>query len=169
MTEPITEAVVEPPVARQPWAGWDTVIRVAGVVVSILATVVTAAIELELTALRSGGVAELFAGRNPWAGSGAAVPIAIPFAVGANLAIAWFAVTTTGRRWALGVPWALWTLLMLAAAGTRTAEGDYLIGGKNWVALVTILVGSLTFAVYSYRMILRPVPRPADSGLPGSV
>ncbi|WP_230858645.1 hypothetical protein [Actinoplanes aureus] len=164
MTEPITEPVAET-APRQAWAGWDTVIRIGGVVVSILATVVTAFIELELTALRSGGFGQLFAGRSPWSGSGAAIPLAIPIAVAANLAISWFAVTTTGRRWALGPPWALWTLLMLAAAGTRTAEGDYLIGATNWVALVTILVGSLTFAVYSYRMILRPT----DRRLSGSV
>ncbi|WP_328462212.1 hypothetical protein OHA21_34625 [Actinoplanes sp. NBC_00393] len=153
--------MTEPVVTREPWAGWDPLIRAAGVIVSILATVVTVFLELELSALRLGGFAELFAGRSPWGGSGAAVPLAIPVAVAANIAICWFAVTTTGRRWAIGPPWALWTLLMLAAAGVRTAEGDYLLGGTNWVALVMILVGSLTFAVYSYRLILRPVP--ADS------
>ncbi|MFC7527857.1 hypothetical protein [Actinoplanes sp. GCM10030250] len=164
--EPATEEVVR----REPWAGWDVVVRVAGVTVAIVATVVTALIEIELSALRVGGFAELFAGRSPWTGSGAAVPLAILVAVGANLLISWFAVTTTGRRWALGPPWALWTLLMLAAAGTRTAEGDYLIGGKNWVAVVMILVGSLTFAVYSYRMILKSAPpRRTDSRLSGSI
>lgn len=170
MTDPavVAEAAQEqeaaPSARREPWAGWDPIIRVAGVVVSILATVVTVAVELELSALRAGGFALLFEGRSPWAGSGVAVPLAVPFAVGANLAIAWFAVTTTGRRWAIGPPWALWTFLMLAAAGTRTAEGDYLLGGQNWTALVTILVGSLTFAVYSYRMLLVPVrPRPGQT------
>jgi hypothetical protein len=161
----MTESVTSPKRST----GWDTVIRVAGVVVSILATVVTALIELELSALRSGGLVQLFAGRSVWSGSGAAIPLAVPVAIGANLAIAWFAVTTTGRRWALGPPWALWTLLMLAAAGTRTSEGDYLIGGNNWVALVMILLGSLTFAVYSYRLILRPLPARTDSGLSGSL
>jgi hypothetical protein len=48
---------------------------------------------------------------------------------------------------------------MLFAAGVRTSEGDYLLGGDNWVALLMILVGSLSYAVYSYRMILRRVPR----------
>jgi hypothetical protein len=77
----------------------------------------------------------------------------------ANPAIAWFAVTTTERRWAVGLPWALWTLLMLAAAGIRTDEGDYLIGASDWVALVMILVGSLAFALYAYRMILSGRPK----------
>ncbi|WP_229071513.1 hypothetical protein [Actinoplanes sp. DH11] len=162
MTE---EAVAEtgeqpPPARREPWAGWDVVLRVAGLVVALVATLVTALIELELTTLRAGGLADLVGGKSPWAGGGAVIPLAIPVAIGANLAIAWFAVTTTGRRWALGPPWALWTLLMLAAAGTRTAEGDYLLGGDNWVALVMILTGSLTYAVYSYKMILKPVAAP---------
>jgi hypothetical protein len=57
-------------------------------------------------------------------------------------------------------PWALWTLMMLFAAGVRTSEGDYLLAGNDWVGLVMILVGSLSFAVYSYRMILKRVSRP---------
>ncbi|BBH64690.1 hypothetical protein ACTI_13750 [Actinoplanes sp. OR16] len=165
MTAPTTEPepeVAPVPTGREPWAGWETVIRAGGVIVAVLATLVTAFAELELTTLRSGGVANIFTGGSPWEGGGVLVPIAIPVAIAANLVIAWFAVTSTGRRWALGPPWALWTLIMLAAAGTRTAEGDYLLSGDNWVALVMILLGSLTFAVYSYRMILKPI-KTADS------
>ena len=44
---------------------------------------------------------------------------------------------------------------MLVAAEVRTNEGDYLLVGGDWVALVMVLVGSLTFAVYAYRVILR--------------
>ena len=108
-------------------------------VISLLATILTAALELFLTPLRFGGVP---------------VGASIVLAAVANPAIAWFAVTTTERRWALGPPWAVWTLLLLAAAGVRTNEGDYLIGAEDWVALVMILVGSLAFALYAYRMIL---------------
>jgi hypothetical protein len=158
-----------PPARREPWTGWDPVIRTAGVVVAIVATLVTALIELELTTLRSGGVVNLFQGGSIWEGGGVTLPLAIPVAIGANLAIAWFAVTTTGRRWALGPPWAIWTLVMLAAAGTRTPEGDYLLSESNWVALVMILTGSLTYAIYSYRMILKPVPRATDSRLSAGV
>jgi hypothetical protein len=64
-------------------------------------------------------------------------------------------VQTAGRRWAVGVPWVLWTVVMLFAAGAKTAEGDYLISGNDWIALVMILVGSLSFAVYAYRLIVR--------------
>jgi hypothetical protein len=118
----------------------ELTIRVAGVVISILAAILSGALELFFTELRIGGVL---------------VGVSIVMALVANPAIAWFAVTTTGRRWALGPPWIVWTIMMLGAAGIRTDEGDYLIAGNDWVALVMILVGSLAFAVYSYRMILR--------------
>lgn len=123
--------------------GLDRTIRIAGVVISVLAAIVTGALEIFSTQLRIGGVL---------------VGVSILAALVANPAIAWFAVTTTGRRWALGPPWVVWTIVMLGAAGIRTDEGDYLISGSDWVALVMILVGSLAFAVYSYRMILSSRP-----------
>jgi len=129
---------------RTPSRALDRTIRAAGLVVALLATVLTAALALFLTPVRLGGVP---------------VGASILLAAVANPAIAWFAVTTTERRWAFGPPWALWTLLMLAAAGIRTDEGDYLIGASDWVALVTILVGSLAFALYAYRMILSGRPK----------
>jgi len=113
----------------------------AGLLISVLATVVTAVAELYLTPLR------LF---------GFPLGLAVVFAGLVNWGLGWFAVTTTGRRWALAVPWGLWTLLMLFAAGVRTREGDYLLSGNDWVGLVMILVGSLSFAVYAYRLILAP-------------
>jgi hypothetical protein len=134
----MTEAPA-PPQQKESVAA-ELAIRVGGVVVVLLATVVTAVAELYLTPLRLGGVP---------------IGVAIPFAVVANWGLAWFALHTTGRRWALALPWALWTLIMLFAAGVRTTEGDHLLGGSDWVALVMILVGSLTFAVHSYRVILR--------------
>jgi hypothetical protein len=150
-----------------PAARPDGLVRAAGLTVALLATVLTALLELQLSALRTGAIGALLDGDSPYTGSGAALPVAVPLAIGVNLAIAWFAVTTTGRRWAAGPPWALWTLIMLTAAGTRTPEGDYLVGRTNWVAVVMILAGSLTFAVYVYRMILAPTNR--DSELSGSV
>ncbi|OJF14429.1 hypothetical protein BG844_09915 [Couchioplanes caeruleus subsp. caeruleus] len=115
-------------------------IRVGGVVVSLLAAVVTALLELFLTPLHIGGVP---------------IFVAVLLAAAANYGIAWFAVTTVGRRWAVAPPWGLWTAVMFFAAGVRTPEGDYLIGAEDLVALVTILVGSLAFAVFTYRAILR--------------
>lgn len=136
----VAEVEAPAPPERTPSAAAEWAVRAGGVVVVLVATVVTAVAELYLTPLRIAGVP-----------TGAA----ILFAAVANWALAWFALTTTGRRWALALPWALWTVIMLFAAGVRTTEGDYLLGGGDWVALVMILVGSLTFAVYSYRVILR--------------
>lgn len=121
-------------------------VKIVGVVVSLIAAVLTGFFEIILAPVRAGGIP---------------VGAAIVAAVVANYAIAWFAYATVGRRWAIGPPWALWTLFMLFAAGTRTTEGDYLIAGDDWVALAMILLGSLTFAVFAYRMILRPPATPA--------
>jgi hypothetical protein len=149
----------EAPVAapgRSP-GGWDRVILIAGVIVSIFAAFVTGVLELLLSTLRADDVVTIWRGDAIGSGSGPLLGVSILLAIAGNLAIAWFAVSTTRRRWALGPPWVLWTLLMLFAAGVRTHEGDYLLGGGNWVALVMILAGSLSFAVYSYRMIIKRV------------
>ncbi|MEV4704011.1 hypothetical protein [Actinoplanes sp. NPDC049316] len=137
------EAPAPAPPADEPAperTGLERLIRVGGVVVSVLATILSALLELFLTPLRADGVP---------------IGLAVVVAVAGNYAISWFALTTVGRRWALGPPWALWTAIMFFAAGTRTAEGDFLIAGDNWIALVMILAGSLTFAVFTYRAILR--------------
>jgi uncharacterized membrane protein len=142
MMPAVTDPEAPAPVRRERRA-LERAIRIAGLVIAILAVILSGLLELFFTTLRVGGFP---------------IGVSILMAVVANTAIAWFAVTTTGRRWALGPPWALWTLMMLFAAGVRTNEGDYLLGGNDYVALVMILLGSLTFAVYSYRMILkRPV------------
>jgi hypothetical protein len=138
---------------------WEPVVVIGGVVVSIVAAVVTGVLEILLTTLRAGDVLTIWRGDAIGSGSGPPIGLAILLAAVANYAIAWFAVGTTGKRWAIGPPWALWTLMMLFAAGTRTSEGDYLIAGDDWVALVMILVGSLTYAVFSYRMILKGITR----------
>ena len=138
-------AVVAEQEPRRESRALDITLRVAGVVITLLATIFSGLLEIFLSTLRVGGVL---------------TGVSIPLAVVTNVAIAWFAITSTGRRWALGPPWALWTLMMLAAAGIRTTEGDYLLSGDNWIALVMILVGSLTFAVFSYRMILKRVSAP---------
>ncbi|MFI5889276.1 hypothetical protein ACIA5D_04060 [Actinoplanes sp. NPDC051513] len=151
---------VQPDAPEQPAPkNWEPLIRVGGLLVAIAAALVTGVLELLLTTLRWGDLATIWQGDPIGSGSGPLLGVAILLAVVANWAIAWFAVSTTGRRWALGPPWALWTLMMLFAAGVRTHEGDYLLGGDDWIALVMILAGSLTFAVYSYREILRRIPR----------
>lgn len=129
------QSVEEPP----PPPSDSGLIRVTGLVVSVVATPVTAVVELYLTPLRIAGVP---------------IGASVIFAVAVNWVLAWFALHTTRRQWAVGVPWVLWTVVMLFAAGARTTEGDYLLGGSDWIALVMILLGSLSFAVFAYRMIL---------------
>ncbi|MCA2214057.1 hypothetical protein [Jidongwangia harbinensis] len=132
------ETIGEAP-AERPRPVVDLLFRVLGLVISLVATVVTGVLELFLTPLRIGGVP---------------VGATVLLAGAANAAIAWFAVHTTRRRWAVGPPWALWTVMMIFASGVRTREGDYLVSGNDWIALVMILVGSLAFAIYAYRLIL---------------
>ena len=119
---------------------FDPLLRIAGGVLAVLATVLSAVLELFLAPLRLGGIL---------------VGVAVVLAVVANAAIGWFAVYTVGRRWALAPVWGLWTVLMFFGVGMRTDEGDYLVSADNWVGLVTVLAGSLTFASYGYRLILR--------------
>lgn len=140
---PPVSVPAEPLPPAPPSRALELVVRSAGVGISVLAAVFTAALEIFLSPLRLGGVP---------------VGVAVLLAVVANVAICWFAVTTVGRRWAVAPPWAVWTLIMFFATGMRTTEGDYLVSGKDWVALVMVLVGSLTFAIYTYRLILRGRP-----------
>ena len=151
------EAQPEAPPAR---SAWEPIVVAGGLVVAILAAFFSGVLELFLTPLRWGDLTTIWRGDAIGSGHGPLLGLSIVLAAVGNYAIAWFAVSTTGgRRWALGPPWALWTLLMLLAAGVRTHEGDYLLSGNDWIGLAMILVGSLSFAVYSYRMILQRLPR----------
>jgi hypothetical protein len=151
------EAEPEAPMSR---SAWEPVVVAGGLVIAILAAFFSGVLELFLTPLRWGDLTTIWRGDAIGSGHGPLLGLSIVLAAVGNYAIAWFAVSTTGgRRWALGPPWALWTLLMLLAAGVRTHEGDYLLAGNDWIGLAMILVGSLTFAVYSYRMILQRLPK----------
>jgi hypothetical protein len=144
----VTTAEVQTPAgpeARPQSHALDLLIRIAGGVIAALASILSGVLEIFLSPLRAGGVL---------------LGVSIVAAAVGNYAIGWFAHATVGKGSAVALPWALWTLLMLFAAGTRTHEGDYLISGDNWVALVMILVGSLTYALFAYRMIVKSLPSP---------
>ena len=128
------------PEQKPPSPALVATIRVAGVVISVLAAFCSGVLEVFGTQLRLGGVL---------------IGVSVLAALLVNPAIAWFAVTTAGRLWAVGPPWMVWTGWMLFVTGYRTAEGDYLVAGDDWIALATVLLGSLAFAGYAYRMILR--------------
>ena len=128
------------PEEKPPSPALELTVRVAGVVISVLAAFLSGVLEVFGTQLRLGGVP---------------AGVSVVAALVVNPAIAWFAVTTVGRLWAVGPPWIVWTAWMLFATGYRTPEGDYLVAGDDWIALATVLLGSLAFAVYAYRVILR--------------
>ena len=115
--------------------------RVAG----LLFTVLTAVYEVFYSALYWGGYR---------------VPASIVAAVVVNLALIWFTVAVTGRRLAVVPVAVLWVAVMVVAS-SRRSEGDLLLTDNNWVGIVMMLVGSLTYAVAGYRLVLaafRPHP-----------
>jgi hypothetical protein len=129
----------------------DKALRVAGGVIAVLAAVLTAVLELLLTALRIGG--EL-------------VGISVVVAVAGNLVLGWFAYTTVGRKWAIALPATAWLVVMLIASG-RTAEGDLLlvgpsggkvIDGNSWVGITMIFAGAIAYAMTAFRLMLMPPP-----------
>jgi hypothetical protein len=123
-----------------PWsvgAAVDLALRVAGGFLSVAGAVLTALVELFLAPLRLGG--EL-------------VGVSVLVAVAANVALSRFAHETVGRTWAIALPALAWLAVMMAAI-SRTTEGDLLLT-DNWVSLLLIFAGSLTFAVVGYRLIL---------------
>jgi hypothetical protein len=125
-------------------AALDQVVRVVGGVLAVVLALLTGLLELILAPLRV---------------SGHLVGLSALLVVPVNIALAWFAVAAVGRKGAVALPWVTWTLLMFVAAGMRTDEGDYLLAGDNWVGMAMILFGSVAFAGYLYRLILRVPPR----------
>lgn len=139
------ESAPPPPAPHRPLL--DLALRVAGGLVAVLGGVLTAVLELLLATLRVGGQL---------------IGVSVLLAVAANVALSWFAHEAVGRRWAVALPALPWFVLM-AVAAVRTAEGDLLVAGDNWVGLAMIVAGAMTFAVMGFRQILAPPPaRPGD-------
>jgi hypothetical protein len=133
-----------PPPAGPPPRLLDLGLRLAGAVVVVVAGVVTGVLELLLATVRLGGQL---------------IGVSALLAVGANIALSWFAHEAVGRRWAVALPAVPWFVLM-AVAAVRTSEGDLLLAGDNWVGLAMIVAGAMTFAVMGFRQILAPPPLP---------
>lgn len=115
----------------------DLAVRIAGGLVAVAGGLVTAVVEVFLTPLRIDGVR---------------LPVSILLAIAGNLVLVWFTYRTTGRRGMVVLPFLVWMVVMIRASG-RTAEGDLLLTGDNWVGLVTIFAGTAAFAVGGYRLI----------------
>jgi hypothetical protein len=129
------------------WLAW------AGIVIAVGLAVVSAVWEAFLTPLAwhwtSGGH-----------GHAVRLPVALVCAVVGNAALAWFSRAVTGKTLAVLAPFAAWTVPMVVAAG-RTREGDLVLTSNNWVGLVTMFVGALSFAVAAYWLTIRSLRRPA--------
>ncbi|WP_319459439.1 hypothetical protein [Micromonospora sp. RTP1Z1] len=130
-----------PPARPQP--ALDLALRVAGGLIAVLAGLLSAVLELLLATVRVGGQL---------------VGVSVLVAIGAGIALSWFAHETVGTRWAVVLPALPWFALM-AVASVRTTEGDLLVSGDNWVGLVMIVAGAMTFAVMGFRQILAPPSR----------
>ncbi len=122
----------------------DLLLRVVGGLVAVAGALVTAVVEAFLTPLRV---------------DTARLPVSLVIAVVANVALVWFTYQVTGKRAAVVLPILVWFVVMLGWAGRRTAEGDLLLTGDNWVGQLTIFGGAVAFGLGAYRLIL---PRPAD-------
>lgn len=132
---------VSDPAPTEPSRVADLLLTVVGTGLAVLMAVLTALLELELSALRVGGV---FVG------------VSVVLAVVANYGISWFVHRATDRKWTVAPPALVWVGLMMIAA-SRTTEGDVLLAADNWVGLVMIAAGSLTYGVVGFRLILAPV------------
>ncbi|TDB78234.1 MULTISPECIES: hypothetical protein [unclassified Micromonospora] len=131
------ETVAPPP----PGAGYrlaDRALRVAGGIVSAAGGVLAAVLGLVLAPVRV---------------DGHLVGVSVPVTIAAAIVLSWFAYVTVGRTWALALPALPWFALM-AMGAVRTAEGDLLLTGDNWVGLAMITAGAMTFAVMAFRRIV---------------
>lgn len=121
-------------------AAVDLALRVIGGVIAVVASALTALLELLFATLRVGGHL---------------IGVSVVLAVAANLALGWFAYRAVGRLWAVALPAAVW-LVVMGVASVRTSEGDVLLAANNWVAFPMMIAGSIAFAVVAYRLILSP-------------
>ncbi|GAA0896739.1 hypothetical protein GCM10009557_70940 [Virgisporangium ochraceum] len=122
-----------------PWLRWvDLGMRILGFLVAVCLTVLTAAFEVFLSSLY-------------W--DGYRLPVSVVAAVVVNAGLIWFTVAVTGRRLPVAAIAVLWVAVMVVASSRKT-EGDLLLTDTNWVGIVTMLVGSLTYAVAGYRLVL---------------
>lgn len=128
-----------PPAAPAPWLRWvDLGLRILGFVVAVCLTVLTAAFEVFLSSLH-------------W--NEYRLPVSVVAAVVVNAGLIWFTVAVTGRRLPVAAIAVLWVAIMVVASSRRT-EGDLLLTDTNWVGIVMMLAGSLTYAVAGYRLVL---------------
>ncbi|WP_203706635.1 hypothetical protein [Asanoa iriomotensis] len=115
-------------------------LTIAGVVITLLLSVLTAVLELLLISVRVGGQL---------------IGVSAVLALVGNLFVGWFAYRSTRRKWVVLPAALIWLLITLLAAG-RTTEGDYLIAANNWVGWAMIGLGSLGWTIVGIRLVSSP-------------
>jgi hypothetical protein len=132
------------------WA--ETGLRVGGTLVGVAIAALTAVYEAFFVPLRWGTVR---------------IPVAVLLAVVVNLLLVWFTREVTGSTRLALVPALAWCAVMIVAAGGRP-EGDIVLASNNWVALVLMVVGAVSWGVGALVLITRqPLPpRPPVAGPP---
>lgn len=142
-TKPAQPPAADSAPAPEPRPGWDLFYRIAGTVVGVLLGIATGVAEAVMTPLYIGSV------RSP------AAPL---LALVGNAALVWFTWTVTRRAGLSLIPGAAWFIVMIIAT-SKTSEGDLVVTG-TWVGLLTLLLGSVGWAVAGYLAVLRrPMPR----------
>ncbi|HEY7223482.1 MAG TPA: hypothetical protein VH561_07725 [Micromonosporaceae bacterium] len=117
----------------------EVLLRLAGVVVASAAAFVLAVVGAFLTPLRVGTVL---------------VPVSLVLVVAGLVAIMWFTRAVTARAGFALIPGGVWLIVSLALS-VRTHEGDLVLVQQDWVALVYLLLGTVTIGVLAYRMTMR--------------
>jgi hypothetical protein len=92
----------------------------------------------------------------------ARVPVAVAGAVVGNAALAWFTRQVTRNVLAVAVPLVAWAVPMFFAS-TKTREGDLVLAGNNWVAIVTLVAGLFTFVLAAFSLAVLPAVRPPSA------
>lgn len=132
---PLGSASVDPEPPRSMLLG----LRLAGLAVACLGAVVVAVVGAFLTPFRIGSTL---------------VPVSLLIVIGGLTAVIRFAYAVTEKAGLSLIPGVVWLVLSVVFSA-RTTEGD-LILLQNWVAILYMLVGSVTVGVLAFRMI---VPR----------
>ncbi|MDI1459878.1 hypothetical protein QEZ54_02755 [Catellatospora sp. KI3] len=121
--------------------GTRLVLGVAGAAVTVVLAVLTAFIEAVCTSVRVGGWPAVWV---------------LPLAVGANIALIWFARTAVGAPWGWWFAAVPWFLVMIFAVG-GTTEGDQL--ANSWLGLALLALGGMAL-VGPVAFLSARAPRP---------
>lgn len=146
-------ASTDSPTPTDPTAAIELAYRIGGTVIGIGLAVASAFWEVILSPMRA------TLGHTSYR-----IPLALVLAIVGNIGIVWFTHKVTGRIGLAVVPAVGWLAVVLLAA-RKTAEGDLLVTGDNWVGLLLLFLGCVAWAVAAYRLILK-APRPAPSPAP---